>query len=102
MAGYSGTPLVQKLGIQPDARLHFAGIAGIDGLWIRGNQQLVSLADLERSSRRVDADNGESIASIRVEQLIDRIREGPPGASVEDVEIQETPFESLDRFEVRH
>ncbi|HEY1380449.1 MAG TPA: hypothetical protein VGF55_26850 [Gemmataceae bacterium] len=24
MAGYSGTPLVQKLGIKPDARLHFA------------------------------------------------------------------------------
>lgn len=24
MAGYSGTPLVQKLGIKPDGRLHFA------------------------------------------------------------------------------
>jgi hypothetical protein len=24
MAGYSGTPLVQKLGIKPDARVHFA------------------------------------------------------------------------------
>jgi hypothetical protein len=24
MAGYSGTPLVQKLGIRPDARVHFA------------------------------------------------------------------------------
>jgi hypothetical protein len=23
MAGYSGTPLIQKLGIKPDSRLHF-------------------------------------------------------------------------------
>ena len=37
-----------------------------------------------------------------VEQLISRMREGPPGATVEDVQVQETAFESLDRFEVRH
>jgi acylphosphatase len=42
---------------------------------------------------------GEEVA---VEQLIDRIREGPPGASVEDVQVQETAVESLERFEVRH
>jgi acylphosphatase len=37
-----------------------------------------------------------------VEQLIDRMRDGPPGASVEDVQAQETAVESLERFEVRH
>jgi acylphosphatase len=42
---------------------------------------------------------GEEVA---VEQLIDRIRDGPPGASVEDVQVQETAVESLERFEVRH
>jgi acylphosphatase len=37
-----------------------------------------------------------------VEQLIERLRDGPQGASVEDVQVQETAFEGLDRFEVRH
>jgi acylphosphatase len=37
-----------------------------------------------------------------VEQLIDRMREGPPGASVEDVEPAESPVEGLERFEMRY
>ena len=37
-----------------------------------------------------------------VEQLLDRMREGPPGATVEDVQAQSTAVESLERFEVRH
>ena len=40
--------------------------------------------------------------SVSYGQLIDRIREGPPGANVEDVQIHETAFESLHGFEVRH
>lgn len=37
-----------------------------------------------------------------VSQLIDRIRQGPPSAEVEDVQVEEVPAEGLDRFEVRH
>ncbi len=37
-----------------------------------------------------------------VEQLIDRMHDGPPGAQVDGVEAVESPVESLERFEVRH
>ena len=37
-----------------------------------------------------------------IEELIDLLREGPPGAQVEDVEIEETDREGLSSFEVRH
>jgi acylphosphatase len=37
-----------------------------------------------------------------VEQLIDRMHDGPPGAQVDGVEAAESPVESLERFEVRH
>jgi acylphosphatase len=37
-----------------------------------------------------------------VEQLIDRMHDGPPGAAVEDVEAVESVVEGLERFEVRH
>jgi acylphosphatase len=37
-----------------------------------------------------------------VEQLIERMRDGPPGAQVDDVEAAVSPVESLERFEVRH
>ena len=37
-----------------------------------------------------------------IEELIDLLREGPPGAQVEDVEIEEADREGLSGFEVRH
>jgi len=37
-----------------------------------------------------------------IEELIDLLREGPPGAQVEDVEIEEADREGLSSFEVRH
>ncbi len=37
-----------------------------------------------------------------VDQLIERMRDGAPGAQVADVQAVETAVESLDRFEVRH
>ena len=37
-----------------------------------------------------------------VEQLIERMRDGPPGAEVEAVEAVDTVVERLERFEVRH
>ncbi len=37
-----------------------------------------------------------------VEQLIERMRAGPPGAQVEAVEATESPVEGLERFEVRY
>ena len=40
--------------------------------------------------------------SEAIEELIDLLREGPPGAQVEDVEIEETDREGLSSFEVRH
>ena len=37
-----------------------------------------------------------------VVQLIDRLREGPPGAKVDHVEVADVAAEVFDRFEVRH
>jgi acylphosphatase len=37
-----------------------------------------------------------------VEELIDLIREGPPGAEVDRVEVEEADREGLSGFEVRH
>lgn len=37
-----------------------------------------------------------------VSQLIDRMRQGPPSAQIENVQVEEVPAEGLDRFEVRH
>ena len=37
-----------------------------------------------------------------VEQLIERMREGPPSAAVEDVRVEEIEPQGSKRFEVRH
>jgi acylphosphatase len=37
-----------------------------------------------------------------VAEMIDLMREGPPGASVDNVAVEEADPEGLDRFEVRH
>ena len=37
-----------------------------------------------------------------VEELIDLMRQGPPGASVESVEVEEADAEGLASFDVRH
>jgi len=37
-----------------------------------------------------------------VEALIDLMREGPPGAEVETVDVEEADAEGLSRFEIRH
>jgi acylphosphatase len=37
-----------------------------------------------------------------IEQLLERMRDGPPGAQVDGLEAQDSPVESLERFEVRH
>lgn len=37
-----------------------------------------------------------------VERLIDLMREGPPGARVDHVQVEESELEGLSGFEVRH
>jgi acylphosphatase len=37
-----------------------------------------------------------------VQQLIERMRDGSPGARVDDLQIEEVPLEGFERFEVRH
>ena len=37
-----------------------------------------------------------------VQQLIQRMRDGSPGARVDDLQVEESAVENLDRFEVRH
>ena len=37
-----------------------------------------------------------------VQQLIRRMRDGSPGARVDDLQVEESAVENLDRFEVRH
>lgn len=37
-----------------------------------------------------------------VERLIELMREGPPGARVDDLQLGEAALENLGRFEVRH
>jgi acylphosphatase len=37
-----------------------------------------------------------------INELLDLIREGPPGARVDDLEVEEVDAEGLSSFEVRH
>lgn len=37
-----------------------------------------------------------------VNRLIERMRNGSPGARVDNIDIEESGLENLDRFEVRH
>ena len=37
-----------------------------------------------------------------VEQMIERMRDGPPHAQVDHLSVEETTPESSDRFEIRH
>jgi acylphosphatase len=37
-----------------------------------------------------------------VHRLIERMRDGSPGARVDDMQVDEIAPENLDRFEVRH
>jgi acylphosphatase len=39
---------------------------------------------------------------VGVDALIDRMRQGPPSAKVEDVRVDDVQAEGFDRFEVRH
>jgi len=61
---------------------------GIDG-WVRNCSDGSVEAQLE----------GDQEA---IEELVDLIREGPPGARVEGVEVEEADPEGLSGFEVRH
>ena len=61
---------------------------GIDG-WVRNCSDGSVEAQLE----------GDQEA---IEELVDLIREGPPGARVEGVEVEESDPEGLSGFEVRH
>jgi acylphosphatase len=70
--------------------------------WTRDEAQRLGVSGWIRNASDGSVKAHVEGSEAGVEQLIARIREGPPGASVEDVQIQETAFESLDRFEVRH
>jgi len=61
---------------------------GIDG-WVRNCSDGSVEAQLE----------GDQEA---IEELVDLMREGPPGARVEGVEVEESDPEGLSAFEVRH
>jgi acylphosphatase len=61
------------------------GLAG----WIRNDEDGSVVAHFE---------GGEAA----IAEMIDLMREGPPDATVENVEVEETDSEGLDRFEVRH
>jgi acylphosphatase len=61
---------------------------GIDG-WVRNCSDGSVEAQLE----------GDQEA---IEELVDLMREGPPGARVEGVEVEESDPEGLSGFEVRH
>ena len=37
-----------------------------------------------------------------VQKLTERMRDGSPGARVDDLQVEEAAIENLDRFEVRH
>jgi acylphosphatase len=37
-----------------------------------------------------------------LQRLIERMRDGSPGALVDDLQVEESTIENLDRFEVRH
>ena len=43
--------------------------------------------------------DGENTA---VQQLVQRMRKGPPGAQVDEIAVSESAFENFGRFAVRH
>jgi acylphosphatase len=70
--------------------------------WARDEAQTVGVSGWIRncSDGSVEAQlEGEPDA---VEELIDLMREGPPGAKVNRVEVEEADREGLSSFEVRH
>jgi acylphosphatase len=70
--------------------------------WTRDEAQTVGVSGWVRncSDGSVEAQlEGEQDA---VEELIELIREGPPGAEVDRVEVEEADREGLSGFEVRH
>ena len=70
--------------------------------WARDEARALSVSGWVRNcadgsvEAHVEGDEGA------VHQLIEKMREGPPGARVVDVEVSEAAAEKFDRFEVRH
>ena len=70
--------------------------------WAKDEAETIGLAGWirNRADGSVEAHLEGSEAAIG--EMIDLMREGPPDATVDKVEVEETDSEGLDRFEVRH
>ena len=70
--------------------------------WTRDQARGLGLAGWARNcpdgSVEAHVEGDESAVS----EMIERMRQGPPAARVENVEVQETAPDGFDRFEVRH
>ena len=70
--------------------------------WTKDEAETIGLSGWVRN-----CDDGSVEAHIEgdetgVAEMIDLMREGPPGATVDRLESEEVDLEGLDRFEVRH
>jgi len=69
--------------------------------WAKDEAETIGLAGWirNRADGSVEAHLEGSEAALA--EMIDLMREGPPDATVDKVEVEETDSEGLDRFEVR-
>ena len=70
--------------------------------WTRNQAQRLGVSGWVRN-----CDDGSVEAHLQgeaeaLEQLIERIRQGPPSAHVENFEIKDVPVDDFEGFEVRH
>ena len=70
--------------------------------WTREEAQALGLTGWVRNCSDGSVEAHVEGDGAAVDELIGLIREGPPGAQVDEVKVEAADPEGLDRFEVRH
>lgn len=70
--------------------------------WARDRARELGVSGWVRNCPDASVDAHVEGDSEAVETLVERLRQGPPSARVEDMEVDEVEAEGLSGFEVRH
>jgi acylphosphatase len=70
--------------------------------WIRDEARAIGVSGWVRNCNDGSVEAHVEGETDGVEELIDLMREGPPGARVDDVQVETADPEGLSSFEVRH
>ena len=70
--------------------------------WAKDEAETIGLAGWIRNDADGSVEAHLEGDEAAVEEMIDLMREGPPDATVDNVDVEEADPEGLDRFEVRH